>query len=191
MNEPVSASLDESDRNLVAQFLKSRCEADFRALYARHADALYRLALATTYRDVNLAQDLVQETWLRAVPRLGQFGWRCALRSWLCGILINVARESQRREHRIVPLGADAIPDEPAIDAELYSTLDIENALAQLSPGYREVLLLHDLAGLTHEEIAQALEIVPGTSRSQLNRARAALRELLDGYHTASEARPG
>ena len=57
--------------------------------------------------------------------------------------------------------------------------LDLERALAQLPGGFREVLVLHDVEGFTHEEIGELLEIVPGASKSQLSRARKKVRTLL------------
>ena len=59
-------------------------------------------------------------------------------------------------------------------------TIDLERALSSLPPGYRAVIVLHDVEGYTHREIAAALEIDEGTSKSQLSRARQALRARLD-----------
>jgi RNA polymerase sigma-70 factor (ECF subfamily) len=70
--------------------------------------------------------------------------------------------------------------------SSLALRIDLERAIAQLPEGYREVLLLFHVEGYTHEEIAQALEIEPGTSRSQLTRARASLRALLEGKKEGS-----
>jgi RNA polymerase sigma-70 factor (ECF subfamily) len=59
--------------------------------------------------------------------------------------------------------------------------MDIETAIAQLAPGYRMVLVLHDVEGFTHEEIALQLGIAPGTSKAQLFKARRVMRTLLTG----------
>jgi RNA polymerase sigma-70 factor (ECF subfamily) len=83
-----------------------------------------------------------------------------------------------RRAERDAPL-----PDEyRADDGPLTGTfdrMDVGDALAALAPGYRMVLVLHDVEGYTHEEIATMLDIDPGTSKSQLSRARAAMRRAL------------
>jgi RNA polymerase sigma-70 factor (ECF subfamily) len=75
---------------------------------------------------------------------------------------------------------AEAAHDEPVADR-----LDLERAIAALPDGCREVFVLHDLEGFTHEEIAARLGVVPGTSKSQLSRARSALRA-----HMARAERP-
>lgn len=128
------------------------------------------------------AEEAVQETWLRAARGLSGFEWRSSLRTWLTGILIRCARERGRR-------GAlDAEPFQEtsgsADDPRLRATVErvaVERALASLPPGYREVLVLHDLKGYTHGEIGRLLGIQPGTSKSQLHHARRALRASLGG----------
>jgi RNA polymerase sigma-70 factor (ECF subfamily) len=71
----------------------------------------------------------------------------------------------------------DAASDPPATE----DRMDIENAIARLAPGYRMVLVLHDVEGFTHEEIALHLGIAPGTSKAQLFKARRVMRALLTG----------
>jgi RNA polymerase sigma-70 factor (ECF subfamily) len=69
---------------------------------------------------------------------------------------------------------------EGSIEAEPDWQMDLERAIAQLAPGYREVLVLHDVEGYTHEEISAQLGISAGTSKSQLFNARRALRAMFD-----------
>ncbi len=117
--------------------------------------------------------------WVSAVERLGQFRWESALRSWLSGFVINGARQWWREAQREAA-AVDA--HHPTTDLPLLETanrVDLERAIAALPAGFREVLVLHDVEGYTHEEIAAFLGIVPGTSKSQLARARQALREAL------------
>jgi RNA polymerase sigma-70 factor (ECF subfamily) len=168
-----------TDRELVRVFLRTRGESEFRTLYRRHTPSLYRMA----YRLVGpgRADDALQETWCRAAHRVDGFEWRSALLTWLTGILIRCCREMHRDGGEVVALTIDAAPDEPAVEASPDDTLDLEHALATLAPGFREVLVLHDIEGFTHEEIARALNVVPGTSKSQLARARRALRQSLGG----------
>lgn len=150
-------------------------EAAFRALYAEHTAALYLLALRLTGNRGD-ADDVVQETWLRAAVRDDRLREAASPRAWLAAILINCSRE-QRRTRR----GATVV-DEGA-DAPAHGTrLDLESALRALPDGFREVLVLHDVEGHTHEEIAVLLGIDSGTSRSQLSRARERLRRNLEGY---------
>lgn len=171
------SELDQSsDRELVRTFLRTRGEGEFRALYHRHTPALYRMAcrLGTASN----ADDLVQETWCRAARLMPGFEWRSALLTWLIGILVRCCRETWRANVEFVVLPVEAEFEEPEIESS--SLLDLEHALGTLPPGYREVLVLHDVEGFTHEEIARALGVVPGTSKSQLARARRMLRRQLE-----------
>jgi RNA polymerase sigma-70 factor (ECF subfamily) len=174
-----SQDAGRSDRELVRNFLRDRGEDEFRVLYRRHTPALYRMAYRLA--GPSKAEDLLQETWLRAARSVSQFEWRSALLTWLTGILIRCCRETWSTNADIVTLSVDVEQEEPEIETESFAVLDIERAIDRLPPGYREVLVLHDVEGFTHVEIARALGIVPGTSKSQLARARRELRQRLDG----------
>jgi len=164
------------DLALVRAFLRTRGEDAFRTLYRAHTPALYALALRLTGGDQGEAEDLVQESWVRAVRALSTFRAESALRSWLCGFLVNVRRERVRTDWRAV----DAPEAEPvAPPASEEATLDLERAIGGLPDGARDVFVLHDVYGYTHREIAEMLGIVEGTSKSQLTRARTLLRSAL------------
>lgn len=164
------------DLALVERFLRARGDDAFRALYRAHTPALYALALRLTGGDHGEAEDLVQESWVRAVRALSSFRARSPLRSWLCGLLVNVRRERIRADWRTV----DAPDIEPAADTGgPDDALDLERAIGALPEGARDVFVLHDVYGYTHREIAEMLGIVEGTSKSQLTRARTLLRSAL------------
>jgi RNA polymerase sigma-70 factor (ECF subfamily) len=171
---------DAQDRLLVSRFLARRDEDAFRALYRRHTPFLYRFLLRVTGRD-ETADEGVQETWVRAASALGRFEGRSALKTWLAGIAIRWWREEARRRGRFEEIAPDGegveVPPLPAGT----DRIDLERAIAALSPGYREAIVLHDVEGYTHEEIAGLLGIEAGTSKSQLARARRALRARLAG----------
>ena len=164
------------DLALVERFLRGRGEDAFRALYHAHTAALYALALRLTGGDRAEAEDLVQESWIRALTALRTFRARSALRSWLCGVLVNVHRGRIRADWRIVdgpyvePIADTTSPDD---------AIDLERAIAALPDGAREIYVLHDVHGYTHREIAELMGVVEGTSKSQLNRARSLLRSSL------------
>lgn len=177
--EALRAAGDPEDRSLVSRFLGSRDEAAFRALYERHTGALYRFLLRLTGRSAD-AEEGLQETWVRACRGLERFAWRSALSTWLAGIAIRWWREECRRRGR----GEDAGEAEPPVVEPVageIDRLDLERALGDLALGYREAILLHDVYGHTHGEIAGMLDVDEGTSKSQLSRARRALRALLGG----------
>jgi RNA polymerase sigma-70 factor (ECF subfamily) len=165
------------DLALVERFLRGRGEDAFRALYRAHTAALYALALRLTGGDRCEAEDLVQESWVRALTALRTFRAQSALRSWLCGVLVNVRRGRIRADWHIV----DAPDVEPVAETTgPDDVIDLEHAIAALPDGARDVYVLHDVYGYKHREIAELLSIVEGTSKSQLNRARYLLRSSLE-----------
>ena len=157
-------------------------EDAFRALYRAHTPALYALALRLTGSDQSEAEDLVQETWVRATRKMSAFRGESALRTWLCGVLVNVRRERVRSAWRMVG-SLDIEPVSPARDDTAF---DLERAIAALPDGARDIFVLHDVYGYAHREIAELLGVVEGTSKSQLARARMPLRAALN----LDEARP-
>lgn len=175
----------EEDRAAIASFLATRSEESFRVLYRAHAAYLYAIALRLAAGRRDVADDLVQETWVRAVEHLDGFEGRSALRTWLAGILIRCAHEG-RRAGREVPFPDDATEkatggERPAFTGatgrapEGPGRADLERALAGIAPELREVVLLHDLYGFTHAEIGTEIGIAAGTSKSRLHFARRAL----------------
>lgn len=172
LNGPHSESATD-DVGLVDRFLRGRSEDAFRALYRAHTPALYALALRLTGGDRGEADDLVQESWVRALTALRSFRGQSALRSWLCGVLVNVRRGRIRADWRIV----DAPDVEPLAESTCRDdAIDLERAIGALPEGARDVYVLHDVHGYTHREIADLLGIAEGTAKSQLNRARFLLR---------------
>ncbi|TAH34378.1 MAG: RNA polymerase sigma factor [Planctomycetota bacterium] len=170
------------DRRLALAFLERGDEGAFRALYRRHSPRLNQFLLRLLGGRERDAEDALQETWMRAVERLRQFRWESSLRTWLGGIALNCARERRRQDEggEASEMGEAAAPHvEREIDVDR-----LEGAIAGLPDGFREVLVLHDVEERTHEEIAQMLGIAVGTSKSQLSRARRALRVRLgEGGH--------
>lgn len=158
-----------------------------------HLDALYDFARYLTGRDAE-AEELVQETYARALGHDAQFAEGTNLRAWLFRILRNAFLDGRRRA-KVSPIAnvevvegevGDADPEPLRGDAELERLRgvvadDIEAALAALSPDARTIVLL-DHAGLTETELAEVLGCAVGTVKSRLARARAALRESLRDY---------
>lgn len=168
----------DGDRQLVERIALARDERALGLLYDRHIAAMYRLALRLTAGDASAAQDIVHDAWVLAIPRLTAFEWRSRLSTWLCGFVVNVARTVARSALRDVALD-ERIESEDVALTGTFDRVDLERALASLPHGYREVLVLHDVEGFTHEEIASLLGVTSGTSKSQLSRARAAIRRAL------------
>lgn len=174
--EPVTAA---TDRRLAEAVLHYGEERAFRELYRRHTPRLLGFVGRILGRSEAEAEDVVQEAWLRACQGLGRFRWDSAFSTWLLGIGLNVARDFLRRSARSPDLSLEDFPDPPGPMSFDDERIDLERSIAMLPDGYRMVLVLHDVEGMRHEEIAERLGITAGTSKSQLSRARGALRHLL------------
>jgi RNA polymerase sigma-70 factor (ECF subfamily) len=174
-----TASLSADDRALAEALLLRGEEGAFRELYRRHTPALYQLALRILGGSEADAQDVIQETWVRAATKMGQFRWESSLRTWLSGIAINLSREVLRRRSRRPTTDLEDAPEPSVQPVRVGDRVDLERAIAALPPGSRMVLILHDIEGYTHEEIGARLRISVGTSKSQLFAARRALRARL------------
>ena len=175
----------ESDDALLGRLARTGDARAFETLYHRHTRALYATAVRIA-RDPDAAADVVHDAWVRAVESAHRFGQRSSLRTWLTGILINCHRERERAQRHDAfddDISIDEVID-PAqaclLDGSRVDRIDLDAAIQALPPGFREVLVLHDVEGFTHEEIATMLGLVPGTSKSQLARARRRVRELLE-----------
>ncbi len=168
-----------TDRDLVKAVLDRGDERAFRELYRRHTPRLLgfvsRLLAGANPED----EDVVQETWIRACETLGQFQWRSQFSTWLLGIGLNVARDRLRRSGRSRQVPADRLPDPPGPRTSHEARIDLERAIRMLPDEYRMVLVLHDVEGMKHHEIAEQLEIPVGTTKSRLFRARKMVRQWL------------
>jgi RNA polymerase sigma-70 factor, ECF subfamily len=179
------------DRALVEAVVHDGDEMAFRELYRRHTPRLYPLVLRMVGGNEMEAEDVVQDAWVRATGGMRRFRGDSTFSTWLIAIGLNAARDHLRRRGRWgtteeldqVEIAAPAVPH--------GQRLDLERAIAQLPPGCRQVLVLHDIEGFTHVEIAQQLGIAVGTSKSQLFAARRAARAMLAGKGEMSHAQPG
>jgi len=155
----------------------------FRVLYEEHVGRIYALCLRLA-RDPAQAEELVQDTFVKAWEKLPGFRGESAFGTWLFRIAVNVTlaerRATGRRESRV---GLTAEPE--ALPTTIRSPdpgarLDMEQAIAGLPPHARAVFLLYDVEGYQHAEIAEMTGIAEGTSKAQLFRARRLLREALN-----------
>jgi len=161
--------------------LEERSEASFRRLYDEYTPRLLRFVCRLLgSAGGSLAEDVVQETWVRAMERIDSFDGKSQFGTWLHGVARNVCRETLRRpDSRHVALVVESTGGQQKPDHE--TRLDLERAIHRLPEGQRFVLVLHDLEGYAHAEIAQELDISVGTSKSQLHDARKNLVNMLDG----------
>lgn len=153
-----------------------------RALYDAHVDRIYRMA----YRmagDESLAREYTQDTFVRAFERIDQFRGDASLHTWLraiaMSVILNGLRKVKRLRQREVGLEAAVGVGTGSRIAEPDLKERLRSAIEGLPTKYRAVFVMHDIEGYTHEEIGAALKVPVGTTKAQLSRARARLRETL------------
>ena len=146
---------------------------------------MYALCLRLTgnRRD---AEERTQDVFVQAWRRLSTFRGESALSTWLHRLTVNLVlterRATRRREQRVLAVESPAAFERPGAGSRESFDLgmDLDQAIAKLPDGAREVLVLHDIEGYTHDEIGAACGIAEGTSKAQLFRARRLLREMLE-----------
>jgi len=153
----------------------------FERLYRRHVTRVHNLVRRMYGADD--ADEITQDVFVRAWEKLGTYRGEAAFSTWLHRLAVNVVlgrrEERGRRQHRFGGEEA-AFEGATARRAHPEAAMDLDAAVARLPEGAREVFVLHDVEGYRHEEIAGMLGLATGTSKSQLHRARMALRAWLD-----------
>lgn len=177
-----------------------RCQAGHTASFDRLVRQHYQLAYNIAYRmlaDADRAADATQAAFIRAFRALDDFRAEASFSTWLYRIVTNVCldqiRQAQKQPASLTLLADDqttleqrTIPDEqadPAAHAEQHQRQQlVHGALQRLTSEHRAVVVLYDLNGFSYQEIAEMLDIPPGTVKSRLNRARLVLKELLQKH---------
>jgi RNA polymerase sigma-70 factor (ECF subfamily) len=128
------------------------------------------------------ALDATQEALIAIARKIGSFDGRSKFSTWAYRVATNAALDESRRRARR-PLPTETLPE----NALPHDGVDVDAALAQLTPEYRAAVALRDLVGMDYAEIAEVLGIPAGTVRSRISRGRAALADLLGNRETTSE----
>lgn len=154
----------------------------FERLYRAHVARVH--SLARRMLSAEEADEATQDIFVRAWQKLGTFRGEAAFGTWLHRLAINVllshrsALGTRRARYAADDSALEVMPHRRGTSVE--DALDLEAALARIPDGARAVFVLHDVEGYRHEEIAEMLGTVTGTSKSQLHRARMALRQHLE-----------
>jgi RNA polymerase sigma-70 factor (ECF subfamily) len=156
--------------------------ADFAEQVAQHIPRLRRYARALTH-DPAWADDLMQDTLERALQRRWQFRFDRSLTSWLFTILYRLFLNEVAR--RNAAAGEESDVPEPAVMPDMPAQIDMQRALARLTPEHRAVIVLIGLEQLSYNEAAAVLDVPVGTVMSRLSRARMQLRAFLSGEPVA------
>jgi RNA polymerase sigma-70 factor (ECF subfamily) len=204
----------DDDLSLVRS-LRDGDEATFVRLVDAWGAVMLRVALVHVSSRA-VAEEVVQESWVTVLCQLARFEGRSSLRTWVLGIVVNVARSRGRAERRCTPTGAALDAPGPLIAGGRFRPLDDEwprhwaigptpwptpeeellagetrrvilNAIAQLPPAQREVLILRDIEGLPAQETCNMLTIGDTNQRVLLHRARSRVRKAIEDYFHATE----
>ena len=185
-----TATVSDPVEDLDGPLVRSAGRGDaiaFEALYRRHNGRVHGVILRLVGGHAGRAEDLTQEAFVRAWQALPSYRFESAFSTWLHRLAVNTAL-MELRSRRSRPQASD---DEDALDNigtpdsaghVTALTMDLERAVATLPPRARAVLVLHDVEGWKHEEIANALGMAVGSSKAQLHRARGLLRTRLGGH---------
>jgi RNA polymerase sigma-70 factor (ECF subfamily) len=199
---PSHEASSQSDQDL-ARRARAGSDAAFAVLVIRHRNEIYRLALRRLGNRSD-AEDIVQETFLRAWRAISSFDGRAQIRTWLYRIAINVARTHWRASnwppteslHALLPRfedsgwseTTDSVWTDRADDVveQKQFAQQVQEAFRLLDESYRAVFVRRDLEGGSTEEVANALGISPANVRQRLSRARRKLRRRLKRFNQAA-----
>jgi RNA polymerase sigma factor (sigma-70 family) len=183
-NSPEAGADDE--RSLVGAAARGEMAA-FEALYRRHSGRIHGVIVRLVGSHGSRAEDLTQDAFVRAWQALPAFRFESAFGTWLHRLAVNTALMDLRsRKSRPQDDGdEDAFEALGTPDSAGHGTalsIDLERAVASLPPRARAVLVLYDVEGWQHEEIAAELGMAVGSSKAQLHRARHLLRDRLEAH---------
>ena len=181
-NTAMSRTVDPAaGGSLVDRAAQGDIEA-FEELYRENIGRVYLLCLRMC-GDPSVAEELAQESFVRAWRKLGSFRGASAFSTWLHRITVNVVlgdrRKKMRRDARFATTGEEIAADPKGAEPAHGQVLDLERSIAALPDGARTVFVLHDVEGYRHKEIADLTGLAVGTSKAQLHRARKLLRKAL------------
>lgn len=187
---------DAPETELIASAMKGDSDS-FGELYKRHSRRVFYLCYRMV-NDTELAEDLTQEAFVHAFRRLSTFRQESRFTTWMHRIAVNTVLMFIRKRNssiRECPLDPTFGNDEEAMfegqvygkpDETLSMTTDrvaLLRAIEDLPPGYRLMLILHDIHGYEHQEIAEIFGCTTGNTKSQLHKARLRLRSVIGANH--------
>jgi RNA polymerase sigma-70 factor (ECF subfamily) len=180
-----------NSERVIVQQLQAGDLSQFEFLYRSYKRRIFSLCLRMI-DDYSLAEDFTQEAFITAFRRIDTFRGDSAFATWLHRIAVNIVLmhvRQQKSRGTMASLDETASEEDLSMgerlgreDRQLASSIDrvaLESAINRLAPGYRIVLVLHDIEGYEHSEIAELMGCSVGNTKSQLHKARLRLRELL------------
>jgi RNA polymerase sigma-70 factor (ECF subfamily) len=170
----------EDERALIRRIQQGREVEAYAMIYRRYVNRIYPLALRMSADPVR-AEELTQDIFVRAWEKIGLFRGESSFYTWLYRLAVNliIQRERSRKRRKRKETADSGAASADDFFGRIDTRLDLERAITRLPAGARTVLLLHDLEGLTHAEIARLSGTTVGGTKAQLHRARRLLREEL------------
>jgi RNA polymerase sigma-70 factor, ECF subfamily len=159
----------------------------FEEIYTRHHRRVYSICLRML-QNAHEAEDLTQEVFIQLYRKIGSFRGDSAFTTWLHRMTVNqvlmhfrkrTVKYEKTTEEGETPVQI-VVGTENLGKMQIVDKISIDNAIAQLPDGYKNVFVLHDVEGYEHEEVAKILGCSVGTSKSQLHKARLKMRKLLN-----------
>ncbi len=184
---PTSTDLDDDGVRVEACRRGERRAME--ALYHRYKRRVF--GLVTRIVGPADSEEVAQEVFVRIFRGLGRFRGDSQLSTWIYRLSVNAALSHVTRRPRHEGADEEALANLPAPEAsgtDPSMSQRLERALASLPAGYRAVLVLHDIHGMNHDEVAEILGCHVGTSKSQLHKARAKMRDILGPALAAERA---
>lgn len=174
-----------TDADLIARVLSREDQHAFAELVRRYQSPVRAFLARMTRGDTHLADDLAQETFVKAWKKLDTYRGGSKFSTWLFGIAVNEFRDVARQRKELSLEEIDQVAPEEnqsAADTRSQLRLDLTEALKRLHSGERAAIVLCCQNGLTHEEAAQALECPLGTVKTNVMRGKEKLKRWLLGY---------
>ena len=175
-------NLGLSDEKLVSGCLQGESSSQ-KALYERYKIQLFRVCLRYA-KDHAEAEDMLQDGFIKIFTDLHQFSFQGPLGAWMRRVVVNVALQHIRKNKRLqVNEDIESVSDQYHTDASVFSNMNVKaltKLIQQLPDGYRVVFNMYVIEGYSHKEIAEQLNIQVNTSKSQLSKAKATLRKMLE-----------
>lgn len=160
----------------------------FDELYQKYHELVYSICFRMT-QNASESEDLTQDVFIRLFQTVGSFRGESAFTTWLYRLTVNlVLMHFRKRKRRLDQMNENGelpgyiVPgSQDPKRMRIVDRILLSEVITKLPEGYRQAIILHDIQGLQHKEIAETRGRSVGTSRSQLHRARAMLRELIAG----------
>jgi RNA polymerase sigma-70 factor (ECF subfamily) len=172
---------DHPEEELILQ-AKAGSHAAFEALYRMHLGHVYGICMRILL-DRSRAEEVTQKIFIHVWMKLQSFRGDSRFSSWLYRLSVNIVLDELKltggKNDPSIQNEQTRLTDAPSFVPAHNLRLDLSNAIDSLPRQARIVFVMHDIAGFTHEEIAEAMKLAPGTCKAQLSRARNILREVL------------